>query len=106
MTASGGPATGSVTFTDGVNVLGTVTLPSSDTVSLANLTLSGGGVVILNSGDDNGRAYIQADGSYTLTNGDDEIQGYGNIGNPAMAFVNGPHGSVDANVSGQALVKY
>ena len=40
--ASGGPATGSVTFNDGATILGTVALPTSDTVSLTNITLAGG----------------------------------------------------------------
>jgi hypothetical protein len=40
--ASGGPATGSVTFMDGTKVLGTMPLPANDSATLANITLLGG----------------------------------------------------------------
>jgi hypothetical protein len=70
----------------------------------SNLTLLGAGFVTLNSGDNHGRAYIQSNGIYTLTNGDNMIQGYGNIGNTGMSFINGPSGTVNANVSGQTLI--
>jgi hypothetical protein len=73
---------------------------------LSNTTLSGGGTVTLNSGDNNGQAYIyQTSGGTTLTNADNTIQGYGSIGNSGgLTVVNQAAGTIDANVSGQTLL--
>jgi hypothetical protein len=72
---------------------------------LNNTTLSGGGTVTLNSGDNNGQAYIfQQAGGTTLTNADNTIQGYGIIGNNGLTLVNQAAGTIDANVSGQTLL--
>ena len=69
---------------------------------LDNTTLQGGGTVTLNSGDNNGQAFInQGVGGLTLTNVDNTIQGYGTIGQGGLAFTN--HATVNANVSGQTL---
>ena len=71
----------------------------------ANTTLSGGGTFTLNSGDNNGRVYLQQQtGGLTLTNVDNTIQGYGVIGNGGLTLVNDPAGKILANVPGQALV--
>lgn len=70
----------------------------------SDLTLSGGGTVTLNSGDNNGRVFVQqSGGSFTLTNADNTIQGYGTIGNGGLALANQASGLVTANVSGQTL---
>ena len=51
--SSGGPATGSVTFKDGLTILGTVALPASNTVSLNGFSLAGGvhNLIAIYSGD-------------------------------------------------------
>jgi fibronectin-binding autotransporter adhesin len=70
----------------------------------ANTTLQGGGVVTLNSGDDNGQVWVQqASGGLTLTNVDNTFQGYGIIGHGGLAFANDAAGTIDANASGQTL---
>jgi hypothetical protein len=72
---------------------------------LGSTTLSGGGTVTLNSGDTDGFAYIQQQyGGLTLTNADNTIQGYGVIGHSGLAVLNQSAGTIDANVSGEALV--
>jgi hypothetical protein len=71
----------------------------------ANVTLMGGGTVTLNSGDTNGHVYVQQNGgSFTLTNVDNQIQGYGVIGNGGLSFTNSAGGTVNADASGQTLV--
>jgi hypothetical protein len=70
----------------------------------ADVTLGGGGTVTLNSGDTNGEVYVQqSGGSNTLTNGNNQIQGYGVIGNGGLSVVNMASGVIDANTSGQTL---
>jgi hypothetical protein len=64
-------------------------------------TLSGGSVVNLDSGNNNGRAIIAGGSGVTFTNADNWIQGYGDIGNGGMAFIN--QYIVNANTLGQAL---
>ena len=78
---------------------GTMTIHSTGDATQLMLTggdvmLNGGGTVTLV-----GSAYI--DGSNRLTNVDNTIQGYGNIGNNGIAITN--QGLIDANVSGQTL---
>ena len=69
-----------------------------------NVTLQGGGTVTLDSGDANGAVYLQqSGGSYTLTNGNNQIQGYGVIGNGGLSVVNTAAAVVNANTSGQTL---
>ena len=64
-----------------------------------NVTLSGGGVVIMKSGS--GAAFLRGSG-VTLTNTNDTIQGAGNIGdNAALTITN--QATIDANASGQNL---
>jgi hypothetical protein len=71
----------------------------------ANATLQGGGTVTLNSGDDNGQAFIQETiAGVTLTNSQDVIEGYGVIGNGGLSLLNGVAGTVLANIPGQTLV--
>jgi len=70
----------------------------------SNVTLQGGGAIMLNSGDDNGQAYIQSANSYTLTNLDNSIEGYGDLGDSGIVLINGPSGIVDANSPGQTLL--
>ncbi len=60
--------------------------------------LTGGGAVNLVGG---GNAQII--GSFTLTNVDNTIQGFGNLGGNSATFVNQAGGVVNANVTGQAL---
>ncbi len=68
-----------------------------------NVTLQGGGTVTLSTASGGGAAYIeQAVGGLTLTNVNNLIQGSGVIGNNGMSLVN--HATVNANVSGQALI--
>ena len=68
-------------------------------ISAANVTLSGGGAVILKT--KSGTAFLRGSG-FTLTNTSDTIQGAGNIGDSgALAIVN--KGTIDANASGQDL---
>ncbi len=70
-----------------------------------NTTLTGGGTITLNSGDNWGQVYVQQQvGSLTLTNADNTIQGYGVIGNGGLTLVNGPAGKILANAPGQTLV--
>jgi hypothetical protein len=70
----------------------------------SDVTLQGGGTLTLNSGDINGLVYVQENGSnLTLTNVDNQIQGYGDIGHGALAFVNGPSGIVNANSPARTL---
>ena len=70
---------------------------------VGDTTLQGAGTVTLNSGDNNGKVYIQeSEGGFTLTN-QVTIQGYGVIGNSALTLVNAPGATIDANVSGQTL---
>ena len=82
---------------------GTITLSSSSTYSqlvlAANTTLSGGGTIVMGAGAE----YALLDGSsgLTLTNSNNTIEGYGNIGYDDIAFVN--NSVVNANVSGQTL---
>ena len=71
----------------------------------SNATLQGsGGIFTLNSGDDNGHAILQSTGGFTLLNAMNTIQGYGIVGNSGMSLINGPAGTLLANVSGQTLV--
>jgi hypothetical protein len=64
-----------------------------------NVTLSGGGAVILKS--KSGSAFLRG-GGFTLTNTNDTIQGAGLIGDSgALGIVN--EGTVDANSKGQGL---
>lgn len=70
----------------------------------ADTTLQGGGAVTLNSGDDNGRAYLRAGASVTLTDQDNTIEGYGDVGNGSLALTVGPAATVNANVASQTLV--
>ena len=78
---------------------------NNTTVNIAgNVTLQGGGTVNLNSGDDNGLVYVQQSASgLLLTNVDNQIQGYGVLGNGGLSFLNQLSGIVDANVPGQLL---
>ncbi|MGD0731750.1 MAG: S-layer family protein [Terracidiphilus sp.] len=77
---------------------------NTDLNLLANTTLSGGGTLTMNSGDNNGQVYIQQSyGGLTLTNVDNTIQGYGEIGNGGLALINENGGTIDANVSGKTL---
>jgi hypothetical protein len=70
-----------------------------------NTTLTGGGTITLNSGDNNGQVYIQQQAAnLTLTNAGNTIQGYGTIGNSGLTVVNGPAGALLANAPGQALI--
>jgi len=70
----------------------------------ADTTLQGGGTLILNSGDNNGQAYLQesADG-VTLTNVDNVIEGYGIIGNSGLALINAASGTIQATGAGDTL---
>jgi hypothetical protein len=66
-----------------------------------NVTLSGTGVLTLSVGGGGGSSYVQqGTGGVTLTN-QSTIQGTGVIGNGGMALINS--GTINANVSGQAL---
>ncbi|HXZ14998.1 MAG TPA: hypothetical protein VEH77_03355, partial [Roseiarcus sp.] len=66
------------------------------------VSLTGGGTVTLSNSATNEAYIAQAVGSSPLTNVDNTIQGFGNIGsNTSLAFVN--QGTVNANVSGQTL---
>ncbi len=69
---------------------------------LNNTALSGGGTVTLAG---NGSNYIQQNGggSYTLTNVDNTIQGYGQIGSNGLSLNNQAAGTINANVSGTTL---
>jgi PEP-CTERM motif-containing protein len=70
----------------------------------SNTTLQGGGTVTLNSGDTNGFVYVQENGSnLTLTNVDNQVQGYGDIGNSGLTLVNSAGGVVNANVASRTL---
>ena len=67
-----------------------------------NVTLQGGGTVILSTASGGGNAYIeQAVGGVTLTNVDNTIQGAGVIGNGGLTLVN--NATINANSSGQTL---
>ncbi len=67
-----------------------------------NTTLQGGGMITLATGGGGGNAYIeQGVGGLTLTNVDNTIMGNGIIGNGGLALSNA--GTINANVSGQAL---
>jgi hypothetical protein len=69
-----------------------------------NTTLSGGGTVTLNSGDNNGQVYIyQGTGGLTLTNADNTIRGVGTIGNSGLTLVNQAAGTINANSSAGTL---
>ena len=71
----------------------------------ANTTLSGGGTITLNSGDNNGQAYIQQQvGGANLTNVDNTIQGYGVIGNGGLKLINSTAGTILANAAGKTLL--
>ncbi len=66
----------------------------------ANVTLSGGGAVVMKSSK-SGSAFLRGSG-VTLTNSNNTIQGAGNIGDSgALAFAN--EATVDANVSTSGL---
>ena len=68
-----------------------------------NVTLQGGGTVTLSTASGGGAAVLeQSVGGLTLTNVNNLIQGAGVIGNNGMSLVN--HATVNANVSGQALI--
>ena len=70
----------------------------------ASTTLSGGGTITLNSGDNNGQAFIQQQvGGANLTNTDNTIQGYGVIGNSGLKVINGAAGTILANSAGNTL---
>ncbi len=67
-----------------------------------NTTLQGGGTITLSTGGGGGSTYIeQGVGGVTLTNVDNTIMGNGIIGNSGLALSNA--GTINANVSGQAL---
>jgi fibronectin-binding autotransporter adhesin len=67
---------------------------------LGNVTLSGGGEVLLKT--KSGTAFLRG-GGFTLTNTNNTIEGAGTIGdNAALAIVN--KGTIDANSSGQNLI--
>ncbi len=67
-----------------------------------NVTLQGGGTVTLSTLGGGGNAFIeQTVGGLTLTNTNNTIQGAGIIGNGGLALSNS--GTINANVSGQAL---
>jgi hypothetical protein len=71
----------------------------------ADTTLQGsGGILTLNSGDDNGYAVLESFSGFTLANATNTIQGYGIIGNSGLSVINGAGGTVLANVSGQTLL--
>ncbi len=68
-----------------------------------NTTLQGGGTITLSTGGGGGSTYIeQGVGGVTLTNVDNTIMGNGIIGNSGLALSNA--GTINANVSGQALI--
>ena len=64
----------------------------------ANTTLTGGGSIVLDNGSNS-----QMTGSAILTNFDNTIEGQGNIGANAAAFINQAGGIFDANVNGGVL---
>jgi hypothetical protein len=71
----------------------------------SDVTLQGGGTLTLDSGDANGLVYLeQSGGSFTLTNSDNLIQGYGVIGNGGLSVANAPSGVINADVNGRTLL--
>lgn len=71
----------------------------------ADATLQGsGGILTLNSGNNNGQAVLQSIGGFTLTNATNTIQGYGIIGNSGLSVINGQSGTLLASVAGQTLL--
>ncbi|MCX6880045.1 MAG: hypothetical protein NTW21_40520 [Verrucomicrobia bacterium] len=89
----GGKLAGSLTN------LGTLTPPSTHTIFLvADTALTGGGTVAL------GYGYIYNSGAAnTLTNTNNTLRGYGEIGYSAMSLLNAAGGTVQADVSGHTL---
>ncbi len=89
------------------HVQGTIT--NKDTITLnsignlsrfyldADTTLNGGGTIILNNPNS------QIAGNGILTNVDNLIQGFGNIGTNSLKIINQVGGTFDANVAGQIL---
>jgi fibronectin-binding autotransporter adhesin len=105
--------TGNSTYSNGAgsllqlqnNMVNEGTIASNSTVILkGNTFLTGGGTVNLSSGGGSAVAQIlPATNGLTLTNANNTIQGAGNIGNSTpFSVING--GTIDANISGQALV--
>ncbi|MFY9655385.1 MAG: hypothetical protein WAK01_02190 [Methylocystis sp.] len=92
---------GNVTYLNGAIVnKGTLSAGNGATTGTyqlgSDVTLSGGGKVTL-------AGYLRGFGT-TLTNQDNTIQGSGSIGDVgALAFVNGPNGTLSSNVSGGTL---
>lgn len=69
----------------------------------ANTTLVGGGQVNLSTTGGSMAIIQQQSGGLTLTNQDNAIQGAGVIGNGGLTVINGVSGTINANLSGQAL---
>ena len=115
---------GPITISNGyVGPLGTTTVTSGVITNNSTIQLNGGGgnntfvnlssdatlqgsggILTLNSGDNNGHAILESTGGFTLLNATNTIQGYGVIGNSGLSVTNGFAGTLLANVSGQTLV--
>ena len=76
---------------------------SNLTLGSANVTLTGGGTVSL--GNSGGSLISGAASSDVLTNVNNTIEGFGNIGNGAMGLINGAAGTILANQSTELFLK-
>ncbi len=93
-------------FEGTIDNAGTVVLASgadlpSDLAVVGNVTLQGGGQIILTAGG--GNAILSNGAAATLTNVDNTIAGAGTIGDADLTLVNAHGGTIDANVSGATL---